>query len=75
MRFDLARLAASGVAVALAAAPLAPGAAHSLAIPICGDPGKVTHVPLPGKAPRDPACPTGCHAVMTRRCGLADPAE
>lgn len=75
MRFDFARLAGCSVAVALATAPFAPAAAHYLDVPVCGDPGGVVHIPLPGKAPRDPACPAGCHAVMTRRCGLAEPSE
>lgn len=75
MRFDLAHLAGCGVALALATAPLAPAAARYLDIPICGHAGGVAHIPIPGKSPRDPECPAGCHAVMTRRCELAEAGE
>jgi hypothetical protein len=67
MRFDAPRLLACAVAAGLGTSPLAAAPATYLEMSICGM-REALRIPIPGKPSPRPDCPTGCHALASRKC-------
>lgn len=75
MRFDASHLLACAVAASLGTSPLAAAPVNYLEMPVCGMSEKTMRVPIPGKPSPRPDCPTGCHALMNRRCGADEDSD
>lgn len=75
MRFDAPRLLACAVAAGLAVSPLAAAPATYLETSVCGMPGMILRIPIPGKPSPRPDCPMGCHAFTSRRCDAPEDSD